>query len=399
MTEIRQHRGRSSPVPAATLTSRRLRRRLRARRSRLLPAQRRRRRRAARPAAAGAGRARRALVVDVGDDRQAARHWSRRSRDAPLLTRRDDLFPVVVGTHPHEDHIGGHAGVPRPLRRRRARVWEPGYYHPSASYMETMRALEDTAGDPALAADERFTRFIGQVRVVVLSPAISLRNRFDSYGVTINNASIALKIEFPASRVEQRGPTAATCASARRRRCCSAPTHRRSRGAQVMSDFAELRAERLAGREALRMALGSDPLRAQVFKVPHHALQARGQPRARGADQAGADPDLVGRRGRRVQLPAHGRAGVGARGARGDRRRPARRTGPTTSSASTTPARATRTAGRSARSRSSSRRPAASGASGASATGRRSRCPSGPGGCSSARICPRSCRPRMSRRR
>jgi hypothetical protein len=38
-----------------------------------------------------------------------------------------------------------------------------------------------------------------------------------------------------------------------------------------MSDFAELRPSDSPVAKALRMALGSDPLRAQIFKVPHHA--------------------------------------------------------------------------------------------------------------------------------
>ena len=44
------------------------------------------------------------------------------------------------------------------------------------------------------------TRFFGSGKVTVLAPAIGLRNRFDSYGVEINNASLSLMVETPASR-------------------------------------------------------------------------------------------------------------------------------------------------------------------------------------------------------
>ncbi len=40
---------------------------------------------------------------------------------------------------------------------------------------------------------------------------------------------------------------------------------------QVMSDFPELRPDDSPVAKHLRMALGADPLRARVFKVPHHA--------------------------------------------------------------------------------------------------------------------------------
>src|SRR6266511_1822784 len=60
----------------------------------------------------------------------------------PLLPARHDLFPVVVGTHPHEDHIAGMPEFLDDLGDFVREYGEPRYYHPSASYMETMRALE-----------------------------------------------------------------------------------------------------------------------------------------------------------------------------------------------------------------------------------------------------------------
>jgi len=37
---------------------------------------------------------------------------------------------------------------------------------------------------------------IGRLKVTVLAPSINLRNRYDTFGVNINNASIVLKLEF-----------------------------------------------------------------------------------------------------------------------------------------------------------------------------------------------------------
>ena len=213
---------------------------------------------------------RRAIVVDVGIRRKLPA-LVESLIESDLLTRRDDLFSVVVGTHPHEDHI---AGMPEFLERYGDVVreyWEPGYYHPSPSYMETMRSLEEHPRIQHSQPTSGLTRFVGPVRVIVLSPTISLRNRFDSYGVTINNASIALKIEFPASRVEQRGADRRYLRIRRTQGLVLGADAQTLSWGQVMTDFAGLRPSDSPVAKQLRMALGADPLRAQVFKVPHHA--------------------------------------------------------------------------------------------------------------------------------
>jgi beta-lactamase superfamily II metal-dependent hydrolase len=213
---------------------------------------------------------RRAIVVDVGIRRKLPALVDSLI-DHDLLVRRDDLFSVVVGTHPHEDHI---AGMPEFLDRfgdLAREYWEPGYYHPSPSYMETMRALEEHPMIQHSQPTSGLTRFVGPVRVVVLAPTISLRNRFDSYGVTINNASIALKIEFPASRVEQRGSDRRYLRIRRTQALVLGADAQTLTWGKVMDDFPELRPQDSPVAKQLRMALGTNPLRAQVFKVPHHA--------------------------------------------------------------------------------------------------------------------------------
>lgn len=183
------------------------------------------------------------------------------------------LFDLVVATHPHADHIGG---LPELLRRYGAAVgelWEPGYFHTIGAYADLMEVLEDldNAGAHVRHAQPTsgYTRFIGQVEVTVLTPAIRLRNRFDTFGVEINNASITLRLTFPASRVVERDGGREYVRTRPNRLLLGADAQTLS-WAHAMDDFPELHGVRSETARALRAAYGTDPLRATVFKVPHH---------------------------------------------------------------------------------------------------------------------------------
>jgi competence protein ComEC len=213
---------------------------------------------------------RRAIVVDVATlgklpglvETLAARG---------MLTERAGLFPIVIGSHPHEDHIGGMGEFLERFGSSIHEYWEPGYYHPGPGYMRSMAALEMQPAIQHSQPTSGFTRFVGQVKVTVLAPAIGLRNNFDSYGVNINNASIALKIEFPASRVEQRDHERRYLRLRGTQALLLGADAQTASWGRVMADFPELRPRESPVAKALRMALGADPLKAQVFKVPHHA--------------------------------------------------------------------------------------------------------------------------------
>jgi hypothetical protein len=190
-----------------------------------------------------------------------------------LLPEREhgDEFPIVVGTHPHDDHI---AGMPQFLAQFGEHIteyWDSGYYHPTSAYLETMVHLEALKKSVLVTQPTSgMTRYLGVVKITALTPGVGLRTRFDTYGVNINDASIALKLEFPASRIVQKGEN-------RSYRRPSAPWSillgadaQTTSWAQATVDFPQLMTEAQV-REALRDAIGPDPLRAQVFKVPHHA--------------------------------------------------------------------------------------------------------------------------------
>ncbi|WP_165556006.1 ComEC/Rec2 family competence protein [Kribbella pittospori] len=183
------------------------------------------------------------------------------------------LFELVVATHPHQDHIGGMPEFLDKFGDQIGEFWEPGYFHTVAAYAEMMRVIEDldSAGHSVRHSQPTagYTRYIGHVQVMTLTPAISLRNRFDTYGIEINNSSIAMRLEFPASRVVQQSPDREFVRPRTQRLLLGADAQTVS-WAHALTDFPELHPDESAAASALRVALGKDPLKADVFKVPHH---------------------------------------------------------------------------------------------------------------------------------
>jgi hypothetical protein len=190
---------------------------------------------------------------------------------AGLVSDRDDLFPLVVGTHPHDDHIAGMPELLEEFGDRVVQYWDPAYYHPTAVYAETMRQIEDHENIHLIHPTSGTTCYFDKVKIMALSPGIGLRSRFDSYGTNINDASIALKVEFPGARVVQIGENRDYRALRDPWSLVLGADAQTTSWAQATLDFPELhRGANVALFEQLRKSMGPDPLRAQVFKVPHH---------------------------------------------------------------------------------------------------------------------------------
>jgi hypothetical protein len=226
------------------------------------------------PEAPGGG-CRRAMVVDCATTGKLPALVAELGK-AGLLTeppKGRPLFELVVATHPHEDHIGGMDEFLDKHGHQIGEFWEPGYFHTGSSYMEMMRALEDieNAGNDLRHSQPTsgYTRFLGPVQVMVLTPAIRLRNRFDTYGVEINNSSIALRLEYPASRVRM-DPGTREFVRVKPKRLLLGGDAQTLAWANALEDFPSLEPESSPTAKALREALGNDPLKADVFKVPHH---------------------------------------------------------------------------------------------------------------------------------
>jgi hypothetical protein len=194
-------------------------------------------------------------------------------------------FPLVVGTHPHDDHIGAMPDFLEMFAADVAEYWDPGFYHPTAAFIDTMRQLEANPHIVWTQPSSGTRRYVDDTRITVLAPGIPLKQRYDSYGVDPNNASITLKLEYPYRRVQERTARVADEAVSRDDRLegrLYAKTPRvRSlilggdaqslSWAQVEVDFPKLESKHSPIYDALKMARGVDPLSTTVFKVSHHA--------------------------------------------------------------------------------------------------------------------------------
>jgi len=113
----------------------------------------------------------------------------------------------VCATHPHSDHI---LGMKKLLEGclEQGRVireyWDSGFRHVSITQYELIRLLTQHPEIKYMQPTSGFECLINRVRVQVLSPSIVLKNRYDTFGTNINNASIVIKLEYPAADIAER---------------------------------------------------------------------------------------------------------------------------------------------------------------------------------------------------
>lgn len=187
---------------------------------------------------------------------------------------------LLIATHPHYDHLGGMSDL---LDRYNGpsgcieQFWDPGYYITTPPFHHLMAQLEASPWVRRLQPTAGTTQYLDRVKVTALGPGIGLRNRFDTYGVGVNDASITLMITYPATAIFAEPDPAR---SRTNRRAVTAPSRRLLLGgdaqftswAQTTVDFPALAQEQNpALAKELSAARGTDYLSADVFKLSHHA--------------------------------------------------------------------------------------------------------------------------------
>jgi hypothetical protein len=218
---------------------------------------------------------RRLMIVDVGATNKvpalvralATAELVPTSLDGSLAA---GAIALLVATHPHQDHIAGIPQVLRDFGGAIAEFWDPGYFHTLPAYHEMMAAIEEQQLLLYAQPTSGLRRWIANVAVTVLSPSIILRNRFDSYGVEINDASISLRLEFPASRVIQLDEERNYIGSRNTQSLILGADAQTLSWSYALGDFPFLQPSQSAVGKALKMATGSDPLKGNVVKIPHH---------------------------------------------------------------------------------------------------------------------------------
>ncbi len=99
----------------------------------------------------------------------------------------------VCATHPHSDHI---SGIPAIIKSQYCpeELWESGFRHKSQTYI---RILEGVINEKIrmVRVSSGMEWYFPHVLITALSPSVTLRNRFATYGVDMNNGSVVLRIE------------------------------------------------------------------------------------------------------------------------------------------------------------------------------------------------------------
>ncbi|MBI2767355.1 MAG: hypothetical protein HYX53_15780 [Chloroflexi bacterium] len=184
----------------------------------------------------------------------------------------------LCATHPHLDHI---RGIPEILRQFAAagpgsvqEFWDSGFRFTSVTYRKILQAV---AGDPAMRFVRPASGFetrINGVAVTALSPSMALRNRYDTHGIDVNNASIVLRLDYPApSFVEdvlaREGDAQAP--EPKTRSVILGGDAQTDAWSRVFDDFPHFEKDSTNFSQQIKTRTRRQPLVCDVFKVAHHA--------------------------------------------------------------------------------------------------------------------------------
>lgn len=220
---------------------------------------------------------RRVVVVDAGVKDKLI-DLLEALKDAGVVSFNDPpqtTLALVVATHPHHDHVAGMEQLFSKYGKHVGEFWEPGFFHTSASYGNMLREVANLPAVVYSQPTSGLRRFFGPVALTVLSPSIHLRNRFDTYGVEINDSSISLRFEHPARAVfdsASLGGQANWAANPKSATLVLGADAQTLSWSFVSTDFPFLAASNSDQAKAIAAATGNkDLLSADVLKVSHHA--------------------------------------------------------------------------------------------------------------------------------
>jgi beta-lactamase superfamily II metal-dependent hydrolase len=182
----------------------------------------------------------------------------------------------VCATHPHLDHIRGLRAIIETFStdsREVGEFWDSGFRYTSATYNKIIKEVEKR-GVEFVRPTSGFETFVNGVRITVLSPSIMLRNRYDTYGVDPNNASIVLRLEYPllppSSDYPEDGNGVPDDDEPRTRSIILGGDAQTDAWSRVLEEFPHLDKDERNWARQIRAGHGRQPLFCDVHKVAHH---------------------------------------------------------------------------------------------------------------------------------
>lgn len=190
-------------------------------------------------------------------------------------------IPFICATHPHYDHT---KGLEKLIKKCRAaeipieQFWDSGFRHVSKTHYNLIKLLRENPDIKVVYPTSGYETVINMVRVQVLSPSIQLKNRYDTFGTNINNASIVLKLEYPPKDIAPYYQTTddvsdnelADEARVKQHSIILGGDAQFDAWARITDEFPELKKSGNRGQMIDPDVVEHRPLRCQVLKVPHH---------------------------------------------------------------------------------------------------------------------------------
>lgn len=192
-----------------------------------------------------------------------------------------ETIRFICATHPHSDHT---LGLGRLIRLclddgiEIEQFWDSGFRHVSKTHFDLIGLLKQHPEIDVIFPTSGYETIINQVRIQVLSPSIQLKNRYDTFGTNINNASIVLKLEYPPKEIAPYYQKSNTVFESHLAAEESLKQHAVILGgdaqfdawARITDEFPELRKTGNRGQMIDPDEIDYTPLRCQVLKTPHH---------------------------------------------------------------------------------------------------------------------------------
>ena len=224
------------------------------------------------PKYGAAGRKRACAVVDC---------YNARKTIAALKALKPEVISFICATHPHYDHNKGLAEVIVWCLNNKIPIeqfWDSGFRHVSKTHYNLIRLLEKNPDIKFMYPTSGFEAVVNQVRVQVLSPSIMLKNRYDTFGTNINNASIVIKLEYPPkdtapfylSKKDMSDEELDTDMKIDQHSVILAGDAQFDAWARVTQEFPALKETENRGQMIDTTVVKHRPLRCRVLKVPHH---------------------------------------------------------------------------------------------------------------------------------